>query len=73
MESSARADLARHIRWRRFAQGWSQERLAEMSGMHRTYISAIERGRVNPGLDTLERLAQALCVPISALLEAPAS
>ncbi|MHB1950023.1 MAG: helix-turn-helix domain-containing protein [Acidiferrobacteraceae bacterium] len=71
MEPSARLILARHVRWRRFAQGWSQEQLAEVSGMHRTYISAIERGRINPGLDALERLARALAVPLSELLERP--
>ena len=69
MAQSARITLARHIRCWRFTQGLSQEQLAEISGMHRTYISALERGRINPGLDALERLAHALSVPLAALFE----
>lgn len=69
MTQSARITLARHIRCWRFTQGLSQEQLAEISGMHRTYISALERGRINPGLDALERLAHALSVPLSDLLD----
>lgn len=69
MAQSARITLARHIRCWRFTQGLSQEQLAEKSGMHRTYISALERGRINPGLDAIERLAQALSVPLAALFE----
>lgn len=65
----ARTVLARHLRWRRFVLGWSQEELAAASGMHRTYISTLERARCNPGLDALERLAQALQVPVASLLD----
>lgn len=68
MKKTARENLARQVRWERFLRGWSQETLAEMSGMHRTYISALERGRLNPGLDALERLAAAFTVPLAALL-----
>lgn len=69
MEHTARHLLARHIRWRRFLRGWSQEQLAEKSGIHRTYISALERERVNPGLGAVEQLAHAFSVPVGALLE----
>jgi transcriptional regulator with XRE-family HTH domain len=38
----------------------SQERLAAMSGLHRTYISILERGARSPTLDTIVALARAL-------------
>lgn len=40
----------------------SQERLAEMAGLHRTYISSIEQGRRNVALVNVRRLARALGV-----------
>ena len=47
----------------------SQEELAFRSGLHRTYISGIERGVRNPTVLVLERPAEALGVPAAALLE----
>jgi len=38
----------------------SQEQLAERAGLDRTYVSGVERGRRNPTLDVLQRLANAL-------------
>lgn len=51
--------------------GWSQERLAAASGLHRTYISLIERSRCNISLDNLERIADAFALSLPDLLEAP--
>jgi transcriptional regulator with XRE-family HTH domain len=48
------------LRRRREAQEISQEDFAERVGMHRTYYSAIERGRKNMRLETLERICTAL-------------
>lgn len=53
----------------RKSKGISQEKLAEMSGLHRTYISSLERGARNPTITTLQSLAIALNVKISFLLE----
>jgi transcriptional regulator with XRE-family HTH domain len=60
-------ELAVRIRQLRHAKGWSQERLAEEAGMHRTYLGGIEVARRNPSLRNLIRIAQALGVPVKAL------
>ena len=49
--------------------GYSQEGLAFECGLHRTYISGIERGIRNPTVVILERIAAALKVPAARLLE----
>ncbi len=42
----------------------TQEEFADISGLHRTYISGIERGERNPTLDIIFQLARALkCAP----------
>jgi transcriptional regulator with XRE-family HTH domain len=56
------------IRTLREAEGWSQEDLAERSGLHRTYISGVERGVRNPTLEIIGKLAQAFGVSPSELL-----
>jgi transcriptional regulator with XRE-family HTH domain len=61
-------DLARNVRSERERLGWSQEQLAEQSGIHRTYVSGVERGRRNPTITVLAALANALGTSPSALL-----
>ncbi len=52
------------IRRRRLEIGLSQEGFAELSGLHRTYVSGIERGDRNPTIDIVFQIAQALrCSP----------
>ena len=46
----------------------SQERLAEMTGLHRTYIGHVERGEVNVALYNIVRIAAALGVDPSDLV-----
>ncbi|MBP2292990.1 helix-turn-helix domain-containing protein [Azospirillum rugosum] len=53
----------------RRSRGWSQEELAFESGLHRTYISGIERGARNPTVTVLKELADALGVSAASLLE----
>ncbi len=60
--------LAKRLRFLRTLRGWSQETLAEHAGLHRTYISGIERGERNLGLDNLDKLAQAFGVTVAELL-----
>lgn len=44
----------------RLAKGWTQEELAERTGLHPTYIGGVERGERNLGLDNLLKIARAL-------------
>lgn len=55
------------IRNQRVELHLSQEELADRAGLHRTYLSDVERGARNPSLETIQRLAQALERSVSAL------
>lgn len=55
----------------RRARGLSQERLALESGIARSYLGGVERGQRNIALLNIYRLADALGVPPSSLLEHP--
>jgi transcriptional regulator with XRE-family HTH domain len=57
------------LRLLRLQHGISQEKLAEMSGLHRTYIGDLERGKRNPSLTTMYQLSKALGVSIDMLLD----
>ena len=52
----------------REAQGISQENLADRAGVHRTYVSGVERGVRNPTITVLEKLAVALSTGLPELL-----
>ena len=56
------------IRNRRTAMGLSQEKLGEVAGLDRTYISGVERGVRNPTISSLGRIAAALQCDLSAIL-----
>lgn len=60
--------LAVNMRARRAEIGISQEKLAELTDMHRTYISSVERALRNIGIDGVERIAKALKTTVSQLL-----
>ncbi len=63
-----RAIFAGNIKRLRKERGMSQEDLAFESGLHRTYISGIERGIRNVGLDNIGVIAEALDVSPDLLL-----
>ena len=52
-------------------RGLSQEGLAFECGLHRTYVSGVERGIRNPTVVVLEKIAEALKVPAGRLLNEP--
>ena len=54
--------FANNVRRYRLERGYSQEKLAEISGLHRTYISAVERKQRSISLDNIQRIADALGV-----------
>ena len=64
-----RTRLARNVRTLRVAADISQEAFADMVGVHRVYMSGIERGKRNPSIDVVERIAIALDVDPGRLLE----
>ncbi len=64
-----RRRVGRNIKTLREAKGWSQEELADQAGLHRTYVSGVERAIRNPTLTVLDRLARALTVPIGKLTD----
>jgi transcriptional regulator with XRE-family HTH domain len=55
-----RRKLGLNVRRAREARGWSQEHFAHEAGIHRTYVSDIERGARNPTITVVEKLAKAL-------------
>lgn len=64
-----RERLSLNMRRLRQSKGWSQEEFAHQAGLHRTYISDLERGARNPTITVVEKLALALGVPVGALLD----
>ncbi len=58
--SDVMARFGKQLREVREEAGISQERLAELAGLHRTYVSSVERGKNNISLINIERLALAL-------------
>lgn len=61
--------LGANVRHLRESMGWSQDKLSEKSGLHRTYISGIERGTRNPTISIVDQVARSLNVPVSMLFK----
>lgn len=59
--------LGKAIREARNQKGWSQEKLAEETGLHRTYIGSVERGERNIGAINIVGIASTLEVPVGDL------
>lgn len=64
----ARKIFAQNLRQVRLARGLSQEALADLAGLHRTYVGSVERGERNISLDNIERLSTALKIELGSLL-----
>ena len=61
--------IAENIRDRRIALGWSQEKFAEKASLHRTYVGSVERGERNISAENIEKIAIAIGLEPSELLE----
>lgn len=61
--------LGTRIRSYRKKLGLSQEKLAELSGCHATYIGQLERGEKNATLESVEKITVALGIPFSELFD----
>ena len=59
--------IGNEIRKARVSAGLTQEELAEAAGVHRTYVSLLERDRKSPTLDVLIRICSAIGVSASDL------
>jgi transcriptional regulator with XRE-family HTH domain len=64
-----RQRLGANVRRLREASDRSQEAFADDAGLHRTYVSDVERGTRNPTITVVEKLAKALGVTLGALLD----
>ncbi|MEZ5423482.1 MAG: helix-turn-helix transcriptional regulator [Pyrinomonadaceae bacterium] len=67
--TNARLTFAVNMRNFRLERGLSQEQLAELANLHRTYVGSVERGERNITIDNIEKIAIALQVSVTALLE----
>lgn len=67
-ELSLRELFARNLKSLRKKKHISQEQLAELAELHRTYVSSVERAERNISIDNMEKLARALGVDIKILL-----
>ena len=65
----ARLRFARNLRRAREARNLSQEALADVAGLHRTYVGSVERGERNISIDNIERLANAVGLSAAEMLE----
>ena len=66
-----RKTLGANLKRLRRAKGWSQEEYAFEAGIHRTYVSDIERGARNPTIEILVKLALPLGVEPAELISHP--
>lgn len=71
MDTDLLRRLGLHIRRLRLEKGVSQEGLADLAGLDRTYVGGIERGERNPTVKNIDKLARALEVSIKDLLDLP--
>lgn len=68
-KDTALLTFGNRVRYLRLLAGHSQEELASICSLDRTYIGGIERGERNPSLKNILRIADALAVPVTELFE----
>ena len=69
MIDDIKSKLGKRIKEIRIKGGYSQEELASLAKLHRTYISDIERGGRNVSVENIEKIARALKIDPSELLK----
>lgn len=69
MKSEILIKYGQVVRKIRLEKGISQEMLADLSGLHRTYMSDVELGKRNVSLENIDRIANALGVSISEIFK----
>lgn len=69
MKKELLVKFGERIKTLRKEKDWSQEKLAEETGFHRTYIGMIERGERNPSLININVFAKTFEINISELLK----
>ena len=70
MAASLNTKFGRAVRSLRTEAGYSQEAFADAIKVHRTYMGTLERGKANPTLDMIARIASGLRISLSELFEA---
>ena len=68
LKLTARVIFATNLKRLRLERGFSQELLAEMANLHRTYVGSVERGERNVSIDNMESFANALNVSLREML-----
>ncbi len=61
--------FGKRVKELRLERSWTQEKLADETGFHRTYIGMIERGERNPSLQNIQIFAQTFKISLSKLLD----
>ncbi len=67
--TSAQQKLGKQVRQYRNELGYTQEKLEELTGLDRSYISGVERGTRNPSIKNISKLAKALKIKVSDLTD----
>lgn len=67
--TQTRVKLGATVRRLRQERNWSQERLAELAGLHPNYVGGIERGERNVAIDNIEKLSKAFGLSVKDLFE----
>ena len=68
-QGDPRLAFGQAVRKLRLAKGISQEKLAELAEIHRTYIGDVERGKRNIALLNMTRIARALGISLTSLIQ----
>ena len=69
MNKQVLVNFGKKVRKERLKQKLSQEEMAELAGVHRTYIGMIERAEKNITLENISKIAEALHISIAKLFE----